>query len=506
MKGIESLIYQVSYSPCGKWIVTIEDKMPIRIWDANKGAELKKLDMKGDATTPIAISPDSKWLAIGGGALTRGEAAIYEMPTGKRLLSLAVEKGATKFQLLKIRALSFNQKGDLLAASSQGTLSVWKIKELAEPAKEVPPKPQIDNKPKAPKKAESPRAETGGPAHNKEVPTRLSAREVFVNRKLQDDIAYVGFRAENSIVVTAAGYFSPYKREISAWDLNDGKERWAVREPAEGRKNIDAKMKYALSPDGMVIVESGKQWLNVINAENGSTISKSSRDIDDINSVLKAPFKSSIPQIVFAPDSRSFARMGSGTLEIRKAPQFSFATAVFRENKFGVKDMPRWSELEHGDLSRDLTRVAAPRPGKQILVWDIAEKKEICKMVDLKDPVQRISYSPCGKWIVSASSALGNRNVFLWDANTGALMKEIEFASRVWDFTFSPDGKWLACGTGQVKAGEVTVWEMPGAKKLVSIEIGGAATALAFNRQGNMLAGGCRGACHIWALKEMKLK
>jgi WD40 repeat protein len=127
-KGPLKLIYHAAYSPCGKWIVSIEHTMPTRIWDANSGAELKKLDHIGEITSSLAISPNGKWLATGGGTVQLGEVNIWEFSTGKKLISLEVNEG-TRFQGRKVRAIAFNQKGDKLAAASEGALHVWTLKE-----------------------------------------------------------------------------------------------------------------------------------------------------------------------------------------------------------------------------------------------------------------------------------------------------------------------------------------------------------------------------------------
>ena len=131
LKGVKKLIYKVMYTPNGKWIIGVEHKTPIGIWDAENGDELRRIDAIGDLLTPMAVSRNSKWLAVGGGTIPRGEVTLWDLATGKKLLSLAIHRD-TKFAKFKdhtVRAVAFNQTATTLAAATEGSLYVWELKE-----------------------------------------------------------------------------------------------------------------------------------------------------------------------------------------------------------------------------------------------------------------------------------------------------------------------------------------------------------------------------------------
>jgi WD40 repeat protein len=105
---------KAAFSPCGRWIVAHQIIGVVGIWDANSGEQLKKIDIAGIAG--LAISPDNKWLATG----VKDEVVIWKMPTGEKILSLKCKEG-------DVGALAFNQKGDMLAATSRGSWYVWAL-------------------------------------------------------------------------------------------------------------------------------------------------------------------------------------------------------------------------------------------------------------------------------------------------------------------------------------------------------------------------------------------
>ncbi len=124
----ESGSLMARFSPCGKYLVVFFGLQGTRIWNVEKGTELKFLDYK-DRVTNIAISANSQWLATTSarGKEKGGEIVIWDLKTG------------TKLHQLNHRAycLAFSPKGNMLAARCDDSIRIWTISET-EPKKAVP--------------------------------------------------------------------------------------------------------------------------------------------------------------------------------------------------------------------------------------------------------------------------------------------------------------------------------------------------------------------------------
>lgn len=120
---------QAEFSPCGKYLVVFAGIQGTRIWNVEKGTELKFLDYK-DRVTNIAISPDSKLLATTAyrsKQKNKSEIVIWDMKSGAKLLHLDHQA----------QNLTFSPKGDLLAALCDDSIRIWSITET-EPKKAAP--------------------------------------------------------------------------------------------------------------------------------------------------------------------------------------------------------------------------------------------------------------------------------------------------------------------------------------------------------------------------------
>lgn len=99
------------------------DKLSLKVWDASTGAEIMAPDKLTDEVQSLALSPDGKFLATGGGgpysSYDPGRVLIWDLATGKQTLSLPTE---TK----QVAQLAYSSDGRHLAAiSNYRTVVVW---------------------------------------------------------------------------------------------------------------------------------------------------------------------------------------------------------------------------------------------------------------------------------------------------------------------------------------------------------------------------------------------
>lgn len=80
---------------------------------------------------------------------------------------------------------------------------------------------------------------------------------------------------------------------------------------------------------------------------------------------------------------------------------------------------------------------------KNLVVWELDSGRELRKLIGHKDGVNAVAMSPDG---LIAASGGNDKCVRVWNVQTGALLRSIQFPTDVWSVTFSPVGKSIAVG------------------------------------------------------------
>jgi WD40 repeat protein len=135
-----------------------------------------------------------------------------------------------------------------------------------------------------------------------------------------------------------------------------------------------------------------------------------------------------------------------------------------------------------------------------VAVWDVATAAKLRTIQPGNGNVllNTIAFSPDGKQIATGHH---HAPVYLWEAATGKLVREIEAGHQVtWCLAFSPDGTWLAAG-GLDRT--VSLWEVATGRRMHQLrghEFW--VLRLAFGPDGKTLTtGGYDGTSLLWTLK-----
>jgi WD40 repeat protein len=118
----EARVNAVDYSPDGKYVATASDDATTKLWDANSGGVVAKLELDIGLSS-VVFSPNGKYLAT---ASADGDARVWEVPSGEEIRSFphdAVVPGSGQPRL------AFSPDNKLLATTDgvEKTAYVWDI-------------------------------------------------------------------------------------------------------------------------------------------------------------------------------------------------------------------------------------------------------------------------------------------------------------------------------------------------------------------------------------------
>ena len=118
LRGHESKVRSVSWSPDGTKVASGSDDETVRIWEVATGKQLSQLTGHSNWVTSVSWSPDGKRLASGSYDNT---VRIWEVATGKELSQLTVH-------LNGVTSVSWSPDGKRLASGSwDKTVRIWEV-------------------------------------------------------------------------------------------------------------------------------------------------------------------------------------------------------------------------------------------------------------------------------------------------------------------------------------------------------------------------------------------
>ncbi len=420
----------------------------------------------------MAISPDGKMLATGGGGNT---VRVWEVPTGEERQHWSPEHS--------VRALSFSPDSKLVASGgSYNTVRVWQVatgKELQRCPHEESGQTSIislDFSPDGQTLASASEAET---VRICEVTT---GREL---RHLSHEAAgtVVRFSPDGKMLASGSGFSG----NVLLWEVATGKElrRWS-------HEGVVTSVTF--DPDGQTLAVAGHPTVEVWNLVTGKK--------------LRLLHDAIVYAVSFSPDGQRLTSW-SHDEAVRVwdlAPKSELEMVSDREI---TKELKRWS-LEAGvqfvSFSPDGNMLASVSEDNTVRFWEVPRKE--LRHLSHQGSVRAVVFSPDGNTLASGSDNISianysktNFTVRLWKVATGKEFRRLPLESGATAIDFSPDGKSLASAIGTL----VRLWEVATGKELRRWSHGDTVKAVGFSPDGKTLAiGSLDNTVRLWEVATGK--
>jgi WD40 repeat protein len=475
LKGHTENVRQPVFSPDGKLVAAGGNDQTICLWDAATGQQIRQFDVKL-ACDPV-FAPNGKILATNGVPFMGGEAVrLWDAETGKELRALkgSEESGSD---------LAFSPDGKILATAGRvGMIQLW------DPATGKLIR-QWTNDPITLAIAFSPDGKVLASAEQSAIRRwdAATGKELGITAGHRGRVDWLRFSADGKTLSS-----SSRNKALCQWDLQTFRDQLVEigGATAVGKGEWIDRL-WEVSPDSKILAKtrfiqaSGpnrdakfEEAIHLFDARTG-------KSIRTLNGTKFAPFA-----LKFTPDGKTLWSAGAdGTRawDVATGARLHFFPQITTKQFDGYA------------FSSDCEFAAVPLAGATIGLFDLTTGKEIRRWEAQAESVNRLHFSPDGKWLASWL----DHDIRVWRVDSG---KEVARLGPSGDdhlttaLAFSPDGQILAVAdwffgedlndVASMKF-SIHLWEVRSQQEIRKIGLeNGSAPALAYSHDGRILAAG----------------
>lgn len=442
--------------PDSKRIITVAVGGMAKIWNAENGAFLTELSLNGQTTVDddVEFSPDGKKIIA---ACSDSTAKIWDAETGKFLTNL---KGHTA----NIHAVQFSPDGKkIITAADDNTSKTWDAETGRLLADLRGYTYQVNAAHFSPNGKKVVTASDDNTAKIWEVET---GRLLTTLRGHKYKVNTAQFSPDGKKVVTASN-----DETAKIWDAETGGLLNSIKVGSDWVNSCQ------FSPDGKKIITISAEKAKIWDTETG----KLSGDLTT----------GSISSVQFSPDSKKLVV----TYYFETAKVWDAETAKPLVDLKGPK-----GHFTFAQFSADSKKIVTAYDDRTVTIMDAENGIPIIDLNGHLDRINAAQFSPDGKKLVTISPFI----VEIWDAKTGAKLKDLINGYGFNSAQFSPDGDKILTTSWD----HATTWDAETGRQLADMKgHTGKVTSAQFSADGKMiLTNSADNTCRIWNAGTGKLR
>jgi WD40 repeat protein len=433
--GHTGSIYSVAFSPDGKYILTGSQDGTARLWDVQKGEEVRRFIVHKGGVSAVAFSPDGKLVVTGG---NDGTVRLWDDKSGDEIKEFTGHANG-------VSAVAFSHNGKyLLTAGGDNTARLWDV-ETGELLQSFTGHSSFVSD-----VAFSP---DDGYVLTGSFDTTARVWETTTGKELH---AFTGHTQYSSVTSAA---FSPDGKYVLTGNRDHTAQLWEVETGVEIRTfsdHTDSVNDVAFSPDGQyVLTGSEDKTVRLWNIQSGQEV----RQFIGHQAGVKA--------VGFSPDGQYVLSGGEDNTARLWAATSNASPRIFSGHTLGVTSVT---------FSPDGRYALTGSQDATARLWDIASGREIRSFIGHTKAINSVAISPDGRYALTGSD---DNTARLWNVETGQEVRVLTGHSiaGVVNVAFSPDNKYaLTIGAGNTTnvqfMGETLLWDIQSGRIVRDFNIG----------------------------------